>query len=97
METAAQAPEQLADPHSEVSAHYTVDEDGAIYKHVGEDKRAWHAGSSFWLGETDINSHSIGIEIVNPGHEWGYRPFTGHQMRVLTELCKDIMARHGMD
>lgn len=94
METAIAAVERLCDPASEVSAHYTVDEDGAIYQHVYEDKRAWHAGFSSWQGETDINSHSIGIELVNPGHEWGYRPFTGHQMRSLTDLCKDIMARH---
>ncbi len=97
METAQGALDRFADTHSEVSAHYTVDEDGTVYKHVDESKRAWHAGASFWHGETDLNSHSIGIELVNPGHEWGYRPFTGHQMKSLTELCKDIMARHNID
>lgn len=97
METAQQALDRLTDPHSEVSAHYTIDEDGKIYQHVDESMRAWHAGHSFWNGETDINAHSIGIEIVNPGHEWGYRPFTGHQMKALTDLCKDIMARHSID
>lgn len=97
METAAAALDRLTDPSSEVSAHYTIDEDGAIYRHVDEGKRAWHAGHSFWGGETDINSISVGIELVNPGHEWGYRPFTGHQMRSLTSLCHDIMARHNID
>ena len=66
-----------------MSAHYTIDEDGSVYIHVDEEKRAWHAGFSYWHGETDINKHSIGIEIVNPGHEWGYRPFTGAQMKTL--------------
>ncbi len=97
METAKGALDRLTSADSEVSAHYTVDEDGTIYRHVEEEHRAWHAGYSFWQGETDINAHSIGIEIVNPGHEWGYRPFTGHQMKSLTDLCKDIMARHGIE
>lgn len=97
METAEKALARLTDPDSEVSAHYTIDEDGTIYAHVDEAMRAWHAGHSFWHGESDINSHSIGIELVNPGWEWGYRPFTGHQMRVLTDLCKEIMARHDIE
>lgn len=97
MQTAEGALARLTDPLSKVSAHYTVDEDGTIYRHVPEELRAWHAGHSFWRGEADINAHSIGVEIVNPGHEWGYRPFTGHQMKSLTDLCKDIMARHGME
>lgn len=97
METAKEALDRLTDPESKVSAHYTVDEDGTVYRHVDESKRAWHAGFSFWRGATDINAKSIGIEIVNPGHEWGYRPFTGHQIKTLTELCKDIMARHGIE
>lgn len=97
METAQGALERLVDPDSKVSAHYTVDEDGTIYQHVDETMRAWHAGSSFWRGESDINAHSIGIEIVNPGHEWGYRPFTGAQMKAVTNLCMDIITRHDMD
>lgn len=97
METAQGALDRLTDASSEVSAHYTVDEDGTVYKHVDEEKRAWHAGHSFWQGETDINSISIGIELVNPGHEWGYRPFTGAQMKAVTALCHDIMARHDID
>lgn len=97
METNIQALERLTNADSKVSAHYTVDEDGNIYQHVDEAMRAWHAGFSFWRGTDDLNSHSIGIEIVNPGHEWGYRPFTGHQMKSLNTLCKDIMARHDID
>jgi len=97
METMMGAVQKLIDPDSKVSAHYTVDEDGTVYRHVDESKRAWHAGHSFWRGETDINKHSIGIEIVNPGHEWGYRPFTGHQMKSVTDLCRDIMNRHGIE
>lgn len=97
MQTAEDALKRLTDPYTEVSAHYTVDEDGTIYRHVEESQRAWHAGAAYWQGETDINEQSIGVEIVNPGHEWGYRAFTGHQMKALTELCKEIMARHGIE
>ncbi len=97
MDTAKAAFDRLIDPASEVSAHYTVGEDGETYHHVDEEKRAWHAGHSFWRDEDDINSHSIGIEIVNPGHEWGYRPFTGHQMKSVTSLCLEIMKRHGIE
>lgn len=97
METAEAALARLTDPEAKVSAHYTVDEDGTIYRHVDEGNRAWHAGHSFWRGETDLNAMSIGVEIVNPGHEWGYRPFTGHQMKVVSELCREIMARHDIE
>ena len=97
MQTANAALDRLTNANSKVSGHYTVDEDGVVYRHVDEGKRAWHAGESFWGGVTDLNTHSIGIEIVNPGHEWGYRPFTGHQMKSLTVLCRDIMARHGIE
>jgi N-acetylmuramoyl-L-alanine amidase len=76
-----------------VSAHYFIDEDGTIAQLVPEARRAWHAGASFWQGETDINSCSIGIEIVNPGHEFGYRDFPPHQIDAVTALCRDIVAR----
>src|SRR5690348_1834166 len=72
METSAAAVERLKDPEAKVSCHYLVDEDGTVLRMVDEDKRAWHAGRSFWRGAVDINSASIGIEIVNPGHEFGY-------------------------
>lgn len=77
-----------------VSAHYLVDEDGTIYKLVDEEKRAWHAGVSYWDGETDVNSRSIGIEIQNPGHENGYRAFPKKQMEAVLKLCQGILARH---
>ncbi|MCB1530982.1 MAG: N-acetylmuramoyl-L-alanine amidase [Rhodospirillales bacterium] len=88
---------RLTDPGSKVSAHYTIDEDGTVYRHVAEEKRAWHAGRAYWMGATDINSHSIGIELVNPGHEWGYRAFPQAQIQSLTALCKDITSRIEMD
>jgi N-acetylmuramoyl-L-alanine amidase len=97
METAQTALQRLTDPEAKVSSHYTVDEDGTVYRHVDEGMRAWHAGHSYWKGEADINAKSIGIEIVNPGHEWGYRPFTGHQMKALTVLCRDIIARNNIE
>jgi N-acetylmuramoyl-L-alanine amidase len=75
METGEAAIERLRDPEAKVSAHYCVEEDGRIFRLVPEERRAWHAGAAFWKGVKDINSASIGIEIVNPGHEFGYRPF----------------------
>ncbi len=94
MESFDAARDRLSDPQSKVSAHYIIDEDGSAVSLVPEDKRAWHAGVSFWKGESDINSASIGIEIVNPGHEFGYRPFPEVQMRTVLKLCREIMAAH---
>src|SRR5476651_594419 len=73
MPTAAAALARLCDPAAKVSAHYTIDEEGTVYAHVPEARRAWHAGKSFWAGVTDVNARSIGIEMVNPGPEFGYR------------------------
>src|SRR4051795_10432236 len=88
--------DRLTSPEAKVSAHYCVDEDGAIYRLVDEQNRAWHAGKSRWRGMTDINSASVGIEIVNPGHEFGYRPFPKEQMDALVPLVADIVKRHGI-
>jgi N-acetylmuramoyl-L-alanine amidase len=79
-----------------VSAHYLVDEDGGVHRLVSEDARAWHAGEAYWAGERDVNSRSIGIELVNPGHEFGYRPFPDAQMTAFIDLAADIVARHGI-
>ena len=94
MRTAAEALDRMCDPAAEVSAHYMIDEDGTVIRLVSEDKRAWHAGRSSWRGITDINSASVGIELVNPGHEWGYRPFADAQMDALLPLLADIIDRH---
>lgn len=96
MQSGAAALARLRDPAAEVSAHYLVEEDGSLLQLVPEHRRAWHAGRSFWRGQTDINSRSIGIEIVNPGHEWGYRPFPETQIAALIPLCRGILARHGI-
>ena len=85
---------RLCERTSKVSAHYLIDEVGLVYQLVAEDRRAWHAGVSGWAGERDINSRSIGIELVNPGHDLGYRNFSGLQMRSLAGLCREILARH---
>lgn len=96
METAAAALDRLTDPASEVSAHYLIDLDGTVVRLVPEEMRAWHAGVARWGTITDVNSHSIGIEIVNPGHELGYPPFSEHQMAALEVLLPDILARHAI-
>jgi N-acetylmuramoyl-L-alanine amidase len=94
MATTDAALERLTDPATQVGCHWLIDEDGTIYRLIDEDQRAWHAGRSFWAGERDINSRSIGIELVNPGHECGYRPFPPTQMAALVELAHGILARH---
>jgi N-acetylmuramoyl-L-alanine amidase len=94
MEDAASAVERLKDPSARVSCHYLVDEDGTMLRMVDEEKRAWHAGRAFWRGAVDVNSASIGIEIVNPGHEFGYRPFPEAQMDALVPLVADVVGRH---
>ncbi len=95
MQTGEAALERLCSAESKVSAHYVVFEDGRIVQCVPEALRAWHAGVSSWAGETDINSCSIGIEIVNPGHEFGYRDFPLRQVAAVISLCKSIMTRRG--
>ena len=94
MRSARDALDRLRDPAAKVSAHYVVDEDGSVFRLVPEEKRAWHAGVSCWLGSREINRRSIGIEIVNPGHEFGYRSFTEIQMRSVRDLALEVMARH---
>ena len=88
--------DRLTSPEAKVSSHYFLDEDGTIYRLVDESKRAWHAGKSRWRGITDVNSASVGIEIVNPGHEFGYRPFPDEQIAALIPLVADIKDRHGI-
>ena len=95
MQTGAAALERLCAPDSKVSAHYVVFEDGRIVQCVPEDKRAWHAGVASWAGEPDINSCSIGIEIVNPGHEFGYPDFPLRQTAAVISLCRSILTRRG--
>ena len=96
MPTGAAALALLRDPASEVSAHYFVWEDGRIVQLVGEDRRAWHAGLSVWKGERDINSCSIGVEIVNPGHDGGSPPFPAAQIAAVIALTRDICDRRAI-
>ena len=94
MQSCEAAVTRLTDAASRVSSHYTVDEDGTVYRHVAEEMRAWHAGVSSWRGAIDINSRSVGIEIVNPGHEFGYRAFPEAQIAAVEKLSQGIVARH---
>ena len=97
MQSCEAAVARLCDPVAKVSSHYVVDEDGTTYALVGEEKRAWHAGVSYWRGVRGLNDRSIGIEIVNPGHEFGYRAFAEAQMAAVLELSRGIIARHGIE
>ena len=93
MTTGEAALDRLRDPAAKVSAHYLVEEDGRVFALVPEERRAWHAGVSFWKGERDINAVSIGVEIVNPGHEHGYRAFPPAQIEAVITLLSDIRTR----
>jgi len=96
MATGEGAEAWLCDPASEVSSHYLVHEDGRIVQMVRESDRAWHAGKSSWRGVTDVNSWSVGIEIVNPGHTLGYKNFPKRQIEAVIALCRGISERHGI-
>jgi len=93
MKTGPEALDRLCDPAARVSSHYLVEEDGRIFRLVAEERRAWHAGVSYWRGRRNLNGDSLGIEIVNPGHEWGYRPFPDAQIAAVTALVADIRTR----
>jgi N-acetylmuramoyl-L-alanine amidase len=96
MRSAREAVDRLRDPAARVSSHYVVDEDGGVLRLVPEERCAWHAGVSWWRGHTELNRRSIGIEIVNPGHEFGYRDFPVLQMAVVCDLCLGILSRHAI-
>jgi N-acetylmuramoyl-L-alanine amidase len=96
MQTAQMALDRLRDPEARVSAHYVVDEDGTVFRLVPEDRCAWHAGVSHWRGNAGLNGRSIGIEMVNPGHEWGYRDFPVLQLAAVCDLCLQVLARHAI-
>jgi N-acetylmuramoyl-L-alanine amidase len=97
MQTGEAALAHLRTPESKVSCHYLVEEDGRIFRLVPEERRAWHAGVSFWKGQSALNGTSIGIEIVNPGHEWGYRRFPEAQIAAVIALTADIRSRWMID
>ena len=96
MQSSQAALERLCDPVAKVSSHYMVFEDGEIVQMVPETRRAHHAGVSFWAGDTDINSRSIGIEIANPGHDYGYPDYPEQQIDAVIALCRDIVVRNSI-
>jgi len=97
MKTGPDALDRLRDPEAKVSSHYLVEEDGRVFRLVPEERRAWHAGVSYWKGERNINGVSIGVEIVNPGHEYGYRAFPEPQIVAVISLVADIRSRWQID
>ena len=97
MVSAEAALARMTDARAKVSAHWCIGEDGTLWRLVPEEHRAWHAGQSEWRGRHSVNDFSIGIELVNPGHEHGYRPFPQAQMDALLDLARAIVARHPID
>jgi N-acetylmuramoyl-L-alanine amidase len=96
MQSGQAAVERLRDPAAKVSSHYVVDEDGFVLRLVAEERRAFHAGVSYWRGHSELNGRSIGIEIVNPGHDGGLPPFPQVQIEATIALCRDIISRRGI-
>jgi N-acetylmuramoyl-L-alanine amidase len=94
MQFSHEAIHRLCDPKARVSSHYVVLETGSIVQLVHEGQRAWHAGVSAWAGDSDINSRSIGIEICNPGHDFGYPDFPSRQIAATITLCRAILTRN---
>jgi len=94
MESGKTAIDRLCDPVSKVSAHYVVEENGDVLRLVDEEMRAWHAGVASWAGISDVNGRSIGIEIVNGGHDFGSPPYPDIQMQSVERLCQEILSRH---
>lgn len=93
-ETAKEASDVYMDKDGGLSPHYMVDVDGSVTQFVEESARAWHAGKSFWEGEEDLNSLSIGIEIVNGGHYKDHPEFPAEQIEAVIALCRQIIGRH---
>lgn len=96
MPSGREALDRMRDPEARVSAHYMIGEDGGVIQLVDESERAWHAGVACWKGQTDINSRSVGIEIVNPGHEFGYTRFPDEQMDAVVGIAQIVIDRHGI-
>jgi len=96
MESVAAALDRLCDPKTDVSAHYLIDEDGTVYALVDEAQRAWHAGAGSWAGGTDVNSRSVGIELQNPGHDFGYRDFPARQIAVLENISRYLITKYSI-
>jgi len=94
MQDAATAEARLTDPEAKVSAHYLISEGGEVVQLVPEDRRAWHAGVSYWRGHTDVNGISVGIELDHPGHALGYRDFSEAQFNALVPLLARIVETH---
>lgn len=94
MQTACAALDRLCDPAARVSSHYVVEEDGTVWRLVDEERTAFHAGVSSWRGQDSLNARSVGIEIVNLGHEWGYCPFPPAQLDAVEALCRAVLRRH---
>jgi N-acetylmuramoyl-L-alanine amidase len=94
MLSAEEAITRLCDPEARVSCHYLVSKSGEVVRMVPEERRAWHAGRSYWRGITDVNDDAVGIELDNPGHLNGYEPFPDAQIDALIPLVSDIMLRH---
>ena len=85
---------RLSDPKFKVSCHFLIGQNGNVYRLVNDNKVAWHAGKSCWGKYKNLNKNSIGIELVNKGHQFGYTPFKRKQISSLIKLCKILIKKY---
>ena len=94
MQSERESLQRLIHPKSRVSCHYLISRNGKIFNLVKEKNIAWHAGKSKWQNYKDLNKNSIGIELVNKGHRFGYQSFTSKQINALVILCKSLKRKY---
>ena len=94
MQSERESLKRLTTAASKVSAHYVINRSGKIFKLVNENNVAWHAGKSKWKNYKNLNKNSIGIELVNKGHQYGYQKYTKIQIKKLIKLCKYLIKKY---
>jgi N-acetylmuramoyl-L-alanine amidase len=94
MQSEIESINRLKNPKFKVSCHYLINRKGTIIQMVNDNKKAWHAGKSKWKKLTNLNSSSIGIELVNRGHRFGYEKFTKNQIKNLILLCSNLKKKY---
>ena len=94
MQSERESLDRLTDPKSKVSSHYAINQKGKIFRLVNDNQIAWHAGKSCWAQYKNLNKNSIGIELVNKGHQFGYTNFKKRQLSSLIKICKSLIKKY---
>ena len=94
MQSERESIKRLCNVRSKVSSHYLINKKGKIYRLINDSDVAWHAGKSYWKKYKNLNKNSIGIELVNKGHKFGYENFSNKQISSLLQLCKVLILKY---